>query len=130
MNEIATVMGGAGKTKTDDLLKKCVKIATFIPKGGSGKTTTNGNLGWELSKYGRVLIVDCDHQGNITSWLYDEKRCSPFVNDLGDYFYEKAPLKDCIVNVRRITSYNVCYTKLLRLVNDCTAATLIGEVVE
>jgi chromosome partitioning protein len=45
-------------------------IAITIPKGGTGKTTTTMNLGAALHERGhKVLLVDFDPQGNLTSGL-------------------------------------------------------------
>ena len=45
-------------------------LAIMIRKGGSGKSTTTVNLGFLCAKVGmRVLVVDCDEQGNSGSIL-------------------------------------------------------------
>jgi chromosome partitioning protein len=45
-----------------------VVIAVVNQKGGVGKTTTTANLGGALARRGaRVLLVDLDPQGNLTS---------------------------------------------------------------
>ena len=49
-----------------------LKIAVAMMTGGSGKTTTSGNVALALAaRYGdptKVLVVDTDKQGQIVSW--------------------------------------------------------------
>ncbi|MGP4063060.1 ParA family protein [Halobacillus sp. H74] len=47
------------------------KVITFgIQKGGVGKTTTTGIIGYLMAQEGyRVLVVDMDSQGNVTDLL-------------------------------------------------------------
>lgn len=48
--------------------ESCKIIAITNQKGGVGKTTTTLNLGVGLARQGkRVLLVDCDPQGSLTS---------------------------------------------------------------
>src|SRR5437667_9536728 len=57
-------------------------IAVANQKGGVGKTTTTANLGASLALRGqRVLLVDLDPQGNLTSALGQEKSAQSTVAD-------------------------------------------------
>jgi cellulose biosynthesis protein BcsQ len=69
-----------------------IKIAFHVQKGGTGKTTTTGNIGFEMSKMCRVLMIDGDPQGNLTSWYCPEG----ISYDLADVLQEKVPLRQAI----------------------------------
>ena len=55
-------------------MPKCEVIAIANQKGGVGKTTTTFNLGVALKNQGkRVLVVDADPQGDLTTYMgYNE----------------------------------------------------------
>ncbi len=54
-------------------------IAVFNHKGGVGKTTLTANIGYNMAADGnRVLLADCDPQGNLSSFFgrYDMRKKS------------------------------------------------------
>ncbi|NPD75315.1 ParA family protein [Oceanispirochaeta sp. M1] len=83
-----------------------IKIAFHVQKGGTGKTTTTGNIGFEMAKSSRVLMVDGDPQGNLTSWYCPEG----ISYDLADVLQEKIPLKQAIQPIAGISNLDILGT--------------------
>lgn len=69
-------------------------IAVANQKGGVGKTTTCVNLCAALKAMGRrVLLVDCDPQGNASSGMGVSKSTRPNTYDL---MINESPVTDCV----------------------------------
>jgi cellulose biosynthesis protein BcsQ len=72
------------------------KIAFHIQKGGVGKTSLSGNIAYALSKTGNTVIVDCDAQGNLSSWFIEQ---SPNY-ELADVLIGDISVEEAIVKIR------------------------------
>lgn len=75
------------------------RIVIANQKGGVGRTTTAVTLAHGLARAGqRVLLVDCDPQGQVTSFLGLEKSAG-----LYEWLMERAPLVEVVVPASTMT---------------------------
>ena len=69
------------------------KICFHIQKGGVGKTSIAGTVAWDLARRGKkTVLVDCDPQANLTSWLYG----ADIDADLADALSRRAVLSQAV----------------------------------
>ena len=68
-------------------------IAVHLQKGGVGKTSLAGALGYELSRKGRTVLVDVDPQGNLSSWHLTEAPA----HELAEVLTGEVPVMGAIV---------------------------------
>ena len=71
-------------------------IAIANQKGGVGKTTSTINLSASMAMKGmKILVVDCDPQGNATSGLGIDKRTVE--NSIYELIIDACEIKECIM---------------------------------
>lgn len=73
-----------------------MRLTTANRKGGTGKTSTAGNLAFEFSHTHKTILLDCDSQGSLTSWLINDHSLS---RELADVLYERCHISDAIVDL-------------------------------
>jgi chromosome partitioning protein len=71
------------------------KIAFHIQKGGQGKSSLSGNVAFAAAKKTKTILVDCDPQGNSSSWFLTNN----VKWELADVLKENVSMKDAIVQI-------------------------------
>lgn len=77
-------------------------IGLYNPKGGVGKSSILASLSFELSKYGKTLVIDGDPQGSLSYILLDKnyERYFEEEKDLYHLFKDEVSLKDAAICAR------------------------------
>lgn len=89
--------------------KKLKTVTVFTSKGGCGKSTVNCFLAFELSKYGKVLMVDGDPQASMSFIWIENKENKTKLEAYQERYQEKnlynvlrgnVTVKDAIFQIR------------------------------
>ena len=71
------------------------KVAFYVQKGGTGKTTLSGNTAHVLARDRRTVLIDCDPQGNLSSWFL---KTTP-AHELADVLTGKVTAAEALVEI-------------------------------
>lgn len=73
-----------------------MKVISFgLQKGGTAKTTSSTAAAIELAKYGNVLLVDGDPQGNATASLVES-----YEYEFADVLFDKVSIADACIQTK------------------------------
>ena len=82
-------------------------VACHLQKGGVGKTTISGSLACQSALNGHeTLIIDCDPQGNSSSWFLSD----PPKYELADVLQGRCFVTDAIVSVPTLSHLSILPT--------------------
>lgn len=82
-------------------------IGLYNPKGGVGKSSILASLSFELSKYGKTLVIDGDPQGSLSYILIDKNfdRYFDEEKDLLHVFKDEISLENAVIKARKESEY-------------------------
>ena len=121
------------------MMNDCKVLSVANQKGGVGKTTTTFSLGVALSKMGKkVLLIDADSQGDLTSYMgwYNQDELQYTISDLMEQEINDIPIdsKNAILhheeNVDLILS-NLDFSVMeMRLINAMNREQIMKRCIE
>lgn len=83
-------------------------IAFHLQKGGVGKTSLSGAVGFELAGKGKTILIDADPQGNLSSWLLSEAPAHELAEVLsGKIEYQEAVVSTLWPNLNILPTFGL-----------------------